>query len=141
MNIHAPIGLAITAQTPEEIAVSIMAEIIQIKNQRNNTEFASEILDCINENKNLQKILCTIVSKHGAGPRDVGTKMLCLNNGTFIGTIGGGLMESKVIKKADEIFSGKVSAPVLMRMELTADEASKVGEVCGGVLQILLENV
>jgi xanthine dehydrogenase accessory factor len=32
-NIHAPAGLAIRSQTPEEIAVSIAAQIIQLKNQ------------------------------------------------------------------------------------------------------------
>ena len=32
-SIHAPLGLAIKSQTPEEIAVSIAAEIIQIKNR------------------------------------------------------------------------------------------------------------
>ncbi len=31
-NIHAPIGLQINSQTPEEIAISIAAQIIQIKN-------------------------------------------------------------------------------------------------------------
>jgi xanthine dehydrogenase accessory factor len=30
-SIHAPIGLAINAQTPEEIAVSIIAELIQVR--------------------------------------------------------------------------------------------------------------
>jgi xanthine dehydrogenase accessory factor len=34
--IHAPIGLAIGAQTPEEIAVSIMAEIIQVRQHTEN---------------------------------------------------------------------------------------------------------
>ena len=32
-QVHAPVGLTIKSQTPEEIAVSIAAEIIQIKNQ------------------------------------------------------------------------------------------------------------
>ena len=32
-RIHAPVGLPIKSQTPEEIAISIAAEIIQIKNQ------------------------------------------------------------------------------------------------------------
>jgi xanthine dehydrogenase accessory factor len=29
--VHAPIGLSIGAETPEEIAISIAAEIIQVK--------------------------------------------------------------------------------------------------------------
>jgi xanthine dehydrogenase accessory factor len=33
-QVHTPIGLAIHAETPEEIAVSIVAELIQIKNEK-----------------------------------------------------------------------------------------------------------
>jgi xanthine dehydrogenase accessory factor len=33
-KVHAPIGLAISSQTPEEIAISILAEIIAVKNGR-----------------------------------------------------------------------------------------------------------
>lgn len=36
-RIHAPIGLALNAETPEEIAVSIMAEIIVLRNGGSNT--------------------------------------------------------------------------------------------------------
>lgn len=35
-RIHAPIGIAINSQTPEEIAVSIAAQIIQVKNGKEN---------------------------------------------------------------------------------------------------------
>jgi xanthine dehydrogenase accessory factor len=31
-GIHAPVGIAIHSQSPEEIAISIAAEIIQVKN-------------------------------------------------------------------------------------------------------------
>lgn len=34
-NVHAPIGLNISAETPEEIGVSIAAELIQIRNEKN----------------------------------------------------------------------------------------------------------
>jgi xanthine dehydrogenase accessory factor len=32
-NVHSPIGVSINSKTPEEIAISIAAEIIKIKNQ------------------------------------------------------------------------------------------------------------
>jgi xanthine dehydrogenase accessory factor len=34
-RVHSPIGLHLSAETPEEIAVSIMAEIIMVRNQGN----------------------------------------------------------------------------------------------------------
>ena len=32
--VHAPIGLSIGSETPEEIAISIVAEIIQVRSQQ-----------------------------------------------------------------------------------------------------------
>ncbi|MDY6400159.1 MAG: XdhC/CoxI family protein [Synergistales bacterium] len=146
LGIHSPIGLAINAETPEEIAISIFAEIIQIKNKNRDFEFSSEILDDIlaaghHETLPGRKVLCTIVSKQGAGPRNVGTKMLCTSEGKILGTIGGGLMEAQVIKKAGELFSQENFSPVLVKFNLTAGELSEEGEVCGGIIEIFIESV
>ena len=146
MKIHAPIGLEINAETPEEIAISIMAEIIQVKNQSSEADFPLNILDNIlgtghHEPLAGKKVLCTIVSKQGAGPRNVGTKMIYTSEKKIIGTIGGGLMEASVMKKAEEIFSGEISAPVLIKFNLTAGEFSKDGEVCGGVIEVFIESL
>ena len=139
-EIHAPVGLSINAETPEEISISIMAEIIQIKNQNRNSEFPPAFLSEILENKSGEKVLCTIVSKQGAGPRNVGTKMIYTSEEKILGTIGGGLVEAKVMEKAQEMFLEKNSAPALMKFNLTAGEGQE-GEVCGGTTEIFIERV
>ena len=40
-RVHSPIGLSIGAETPEEIAVSIMAEIVQVRHKLNETKSKS----------------------------------------------------------------------------------------------------
>src|SRR5690606_35919930 len=46
--------------------------------------------------------LCTIVREQGSVPRHTGSKMLVYPDGRFIGTVGGGEMESRVIRAALE---------------------------------------
>lgn len=43
-TIHAPIGLKIGARTPEEIAISIAAEMIAIKNHETESTMSKELL-------------------------------------------------------------------------------------------------
>ena len=38
-------------------------------------------------------MLATIVARHGSTPREVGSKMLVLPDGTTVGSVGGGIME------------------------------------------------
>ena len=142
--LHAPIGLDIHAETPEEIAVSIMAEIIAEKGKKKvGAGFPEEILHAVKaqENAVLKKVLATIVSRKGSAPRAVGTKMLILQDGRMVGTIGGGCLEAKVIARARELMAQPDTQSVLFEADLTADAAEEEGMVCGGVLEVFLEEL
>ena len=84
--LHTPVGLSIHAETPEEIAVSVMAEIIEVKNKAGRTEsLSSEMLKALTEKGEQGKVLATIVSRRGSAPRKVGTKMIDLSRGKNYG--------------------------------------------------------
>ena len=71
-ELHAPIGLAIKAQTAQEIALSILAEIVEVKNGRQQTEgFPPELLNALDACTGQGKapVLVTIVSRHGSTDR------------------------------------------------------------------------
>lgn len=139
--LHAPIGLDIHAETPEEIAVSVMAEIIAEKGKKNRgVGFSDEILRTIKEETG-KKILATIVSRKGSAPRAVGTKMLILQDGRLCGTIGGGCLEAKVITKARELMAKDEESTILFEADLTTDMAEEEGMVCGGILEVFLEKM
>ena len=42
--------------------------------------------------------LCTIIDSSGSTPRHQGSKMLVFEDGNFIGTVGGGEVEIRVIQ-------------------------------------------
>lgn len=144
-SVHSPIGLKIGSETPEEIAISILAEIIQVKNVKKDYAIPKDILSAINGTGHEEalpgrKILATIISKQGSAPREAGTKML-ITEDAIVNTIGGGLLESKIITKAREMLSSANAKPVLMHLTLSADAASLEGEVCGGVVDVFLEEI
>lgn len=143
-SLHAPIGLNIQAETPEEIAVSVMAEIIREKGKRNmGSGFSDEIMKALKDplNEGIQKVLATIVSRKGSAPRAVGTKMLILQDGRLTGTIGGGCLEAKVITASRELMIQPEKNTALIKVDLTAEEAEEEGMVCGGILEVFLEKI
>lgn len=81
--------------------------------------------------------MATIVRTRGSTPRKVGARMLVFEDGLFMGTVGGGCGESDVLHATmDVIESGK---PMLLHVDLTADEAEESGDVCGGVMDVFIE--
>jgi len=97
-------------------------------------ETAGQLLD-----ENFEFVLATIVSRHGSTPRMAGTRMIITADGQAIGTIGGGLLEAKVIQKAGEVLSAK--SPVMMPFDMKPSEMAAMDMVCGGSLEVLLEFV
>lgn len=151
-GVHTPIGLKIGAETPEEIAVSVMAEIIQVKNagfgkdgkaERCRTGgYSTELLDAVlDPDDSREKVLATIISRKGSAPRSVGTKMLIRADGTTVDTIGGGCIESEVIRKALLMMRVEDEGFRLCTVDMTADAAEDEGMVCGGVVEVMLEKV
>jgi xanthine/CO dehydrogenase XdhC/CoxF family maturation factor len=143
-SVHMPIGLPIGAETPEEIGVSIMAEIIQEKNRSGSRGgFTREILQAILDEKDadIKKVLATIVARKGSSPRAAGTKMVIFRDGRTAGTIGGGCLEADIFQKALQLMNSEHPAPVLVRADMTGRDAEEDGMVCGGILDVLLEVV
>lgn len=145
-TLHAPIGLRIASETPAEIAVSVLAEIIQCKNSgRLCQAWPEEIRQALVSPG--KKVLATIVSRRGSAPRQRGTKMVILGDGSTVGTIGGGCAEADVITKARELLrtaqkpemEGGKGPVALLKINLTNREAEEEGMVCGGVQELFLE--
>jgi xanthine dehydrogenase accessory factor len=84
-------------------------------------------------------VLATIVSRHGSTPRTAGTRMIVTAEGGIRGTIGGGLVEAKVIEAAGGVLRSKRS--VVMPFDLTRSEVAAMDMICGGRLEVLLECV
>lgn len=159
-SVYAPIGLRIGAETPEEIAVAIMAQIIEVKNSVKRTlGFPGDIMKALQAEGRDRLVLATIIARQGSSPRGVGSKMLIAKDGSIIGTIGGGLVEGEAIDQGKQMLSNdehghdcdavtmerrtaiKECKPVIMDMDMSAGTAEEEGMVCGGRVQILLEIV
>ncbi len=81
--------------------------------------------------------LATIVSRSGSAPRAAGSRLAMRQDGGLVGTIGGGVLEARVRELAPAV-RGPGQA-VLKKYTLTAGDAARMGMVCGGVVQVLVQ--
>lgn len=82
--------------------------------------------------------LITVIDTQGSIPRHAGSKMLVRADGSTVGTIGGGAMESQAVQQAlDSLVEGQ---PRLTAYTLNNLEAGDPG-ICGGTVQIFIEPI
>jgi xanthine dehydrogenase accessory factor len=80
--------------------------------------------------------LATVIATQGSMPRHAGSKMLVYANGDIVGTIGGGAMESLVIKVAlQSLQDGKARTESYMLNNLADGDPG----ICGGTATIFIE--
>ncbi|MFC1996372.1 XdhC family protein [Chloroflexota bacterium] len=83
-------------------------------------------------------VLCTIVRSQGSTPRGVGSKMLVFPNGSIIGTVGGGEVESRAIQEA--LGSLKDGNPRILPYSMVDPQRGDPG-ICGGQLEVFVEPI
>jgi xanthine dehydrogenase accessory factor len=89
--------------------------------------------------KGENSVLATIVSVSGSTPRESGARMLVKADGQIVGTIGGGSLEHQAYLEAMKMLGG--NKPQLAHFELTNEDASKEGMICGGMVDVFLEPI
>jgi xanthine dehydrogenase accessory factor len=80
--------------------------------------------------------IATIVECRGSSPQKQGAKMLVRDDGSIMGTLGGGCLESEVVQAS--LMAMKDGQPVTLPFELTEREG---GLVCGGKVLVYIEPV
>src|SRR5262245_14480572 len=90
------------------------------------------------EKNNEAAALCTVIKSEGSTPRHVGSKMLVYPDGRFIGTVGGGELESRVIKAAIELINNGTAQNLSYTM---ADPSRGDPGVCGGTVEVFVEPI
>ena len=83
--------------------------------------------------------LATIVQVNGSIPSYESAKLLVREDGSMIGTIGGGCVEAEVWNAAREVIG--TEKPRHMKFSLGQDAAYDNGLICGGQLEVFVEAI
>lgn len=83
--------------------------------------------------------LATIVGTRGSTPGRETMRLLVLEDGTFLGTVGGGCLEAEVYETAKLVLRDE--QPRTLQFRLTEFEAPDSGLLCGGEVTIFVEPI
>src|SRR3954454_11055795 len=83
--------------------------------------------------------LATIINVRGSIPSFETAKMLVRDDGSIVGTIGGGCVEADVWQAAKEVM--QTEKPRTLTFNLNQNPKYDTGLVCGGTLEVYVEPV
>ena len=81
----------------------------------------------------------SMTKRPSASPRPAGSNLAIADDGSFVGSVSGGCVESAVIQTAAEIIAA--GGQRLLEFGVSDEEAWDVGLACGGQIEVLLERV
>ena len=83
--------------------------------------------------------LATIIRQQGSTPRATGAKMVIAADGSFSGTVGGGLMEAKLLEHAPRLIAEDRAA--IFTFDMSSEHLAGADMICGGRVEVLMETV
>jgi xanthine dehydrogenase accessory factor len=98
-------------------------------------EIYAEMLRRLKEGR--RAVMATVIKTRGSTPQRAGAKMVIFDDGTFIGTVGGGCVEADIWAECREVLrTGKAG---IYHFNLAGDIEDDEGMVCGGQMDVLIE--
>ncbi len=135
--VHSPVGMKIGAVTPEEIAVSIMAEIISVFRSVKTAFTISP--DYVRSVIGKMGVCARIIEKRGSAPRAVGSELFySASDDRFYGTVGGGAVEKATEDECRRMWE-KGEKTNIIHYNLSAE--GDLSMICGGDVDMLFSRV
>ena len=81
--------------------------------------------------------MATVIKTRGLTPQRAGAKLVVFEDGSFIGTVGGGCVEADIWAEAREVL--RTGEAGIFHFNLAGDFEDDEGMVCGGQMDVLIE--
>jgi xanthine dehydrogenase accessory factor len=82
-------------------------------------------------------VLATVISRKGSAPRSAGARMLVREDGSTLGTVGGGILEARVEQLAKEVIQSHHAT--VQEFVFSGKDAASMDAICGGQVEVLVE--
>jgi xanthine dehydrogenase accessory factor len=81
--------------------------------------------------------MATIIKTKGSTPQQLGAKLVVFDDGSFIGTVGGGCVEADIWAECREVL--RTGRAGIFHFNLAGDYEEAEDMVCGGQMDVLIE--